>query len=43
MPLELKNVTKRVGPEVYIYETNLVIEEGTFNILLGSTSPARRP
>ena len=37
MPLELKNVTKRVGSEVYIHETNLVIEEGTFNILLGST------
>ena len=37
MPLELKNVTKRVGAEVYIYETNLVVEEGTFNILLGST------
>jgi glycerol transport system ATP-binding protein len=37
MALELKNVTKRVGAEVYIYETNLVIEEGTFNILLGST------
>jgi len=37
MPLELKNVTKRVGAEVHIHETNLVIEEGTFNILLGST------
>src|SRR3977135_351255 len=37
MPLELKNVTKRVGSEVYIHETNLIIEEGTFNILLGST------
>src|SRR5262245_19317380 len=37
MPLELKNVTKRVGAEVYIHETNLVIEEGTFNTLLGST------
>ena len=38
MPLELKNVTKRVGAEVlYIHETNLVVEEGTFNILLGST------
>jgi glycerol transport system ATP-binding protein len=37
MPLELKNVTKRVSGEVYIDETNLVIEEGTFNILLGST------
>jgi glycerol transport system ATP-binding protein len=37
MPLELKNVTKRVGAEFHIHETNLVIEEGTFNILLGST------
>ena len=37
MPLELKKVTKRVGAEVYVYETSLVIEEGTFNILLGST------
>jgi glycerol transport system ATP-binding protein len=37
MPLELKNVTKRVGAEVYIHETDLVMEEGTFNILLGST------
>jgi glycerol transport system ATP-binding protein len=37
MPLELKNVTKRVGAEVYIHETDLVIEEGTFNTLLGST------
>jgi ABC-type sugar transport system ATPase subunit len=37
MPLELKNVTKRVGAEVHIHETNLIIEEGTFNILLGST------
>jgi glycerol transport system ATP-binding protein len=37
MPLELKNVTKRVGGDVYIHETNLVIEENTFNILLGST------
>jgi len=37
MSLELRNVTKRVGGEVYIHETNLVIEDGTFNILLGST------
>ena len=28
MPLELKNVSLRVGSEVYIHETNLVIEEG---------------
>jgi glycerol transport system ATP-binding protein len=37
MPLELQNVTKRVGAEVYIHETSLVLEEGTFNVLLGST------
>ena len=37
MSLELKNVTKRVGADVYIHETNLVLEEGTFNILLGTT------
>jgi glycerol transport system ATP-binding protein len=37
MPLELQKVTKRVGAEIYIHETSLVLEEGTFNILLGST------
>ena len=37
MTLELRNVTKRVCAETHIYETNLVFEEGTFNILLGPT------
>jgi len=37
MSLELRNVTKRVGADVYIHETSLVLEEGTFNILLGTT------
>ena len=37
MSLELKNVTKRVGADVHIHETNLVLQEGTFNILLGTT------
>lgn len=37
MSLELKNVTKRVGAEVYIHETSLRLEEGSFNILLGTT------
>jgi glycerol transport system ATP-binding protein len=37
MSLELRNVTKRVGAEVHIHETNLVLEPGTFNILLGTT------
>jgi len=37
MTLELRKVTKRVGADVHIHETDLVLEEGTFNILLGST------
>src|SRR4051795_2817936 len=37
MSLELRNVTKRVGADVHIHETNLVLHEGTFNILLGTT------
>ena len=36
MTLELKSVTKRVGADVHIHETNLVLEEGSFNILLGT-------
>lgn len=37
MALELKNITKRVGGAVHIHETNLVLEPGTFNVLLGTT------
>ena len=37
MSLELRSVTKRVGAEVHIHETDLVLEQGTFNILLGTT------
>ncbi|MCP4380752.1 MAG: ABC transporter ATP-binding protein [Hyphomicrobiales bacterium] len=37
MTLELKNITKRVGADVHIHETNLFLEEGSFNILLGTT------
>ena len=37
MTLELRNVTKRVGADTHIYETNFVFAEGTFNILLGPT------
>jgi glycerol transport system ATP-binding protein len=37
MSLELRNVTKRVGAELHIHETSLVLEPGTFNILLGTT------
>ena len=37
MALELKNITKRVGAEVHIHETSLVLEQGSFNTLLGPT------
>ncbi len=37
MPLELKNVVKRVGRDTHIHETSLTLESGGFNILLGPT------
>jgi glycerol transport system ATP-binding protein len=37
MILELRNVTKRVGAELHIFETSLEFREDGFNILLGTT------
>lgn len=37
MSLELRNITKRVGADTWIYETSMVLEAGSFNILLGTT------
>ncbi len=37
MSLELKKVTKRVGANVHIHETDLILEKGSFNTLLGPT------
>ncbi len=37
MSLELQNVTKRVGGETHIHPTDLHLEPGSFNILLGTT------
>lgn len=37
MSLELKKITKRVGADVTIHETSLVLEERSFNTLLGPT------
>ena len=37
MSLELKNIAKRVGAHTHIYETSLVFEPRSFNILLGTT------
>ena len=37
MAIELKEVTKVVGVDTHIYPTSLNLEEGRFNILLGTT------
>ncbi|MGL4295415.1 MAG: ABC transporter ATP-binding protein [Aestuariivirga sp.] len=37
MSLELIDITKRVGAETYIHPTSLVLPEGSFNVLLGTT------
>ncbi|MCB1857800.1 MAG: ABC transporter ATP-binding protein [Gammaproteobacteria bacterium] len=37
MAIELRNVTKRVGGETHIYPTDLALEQGCFNVLLGTT------
>ena len=37
MALELKNVEKSVGSDVHIYPTDLTLEPGSFNTLLGTT------
>ena len=37
MSIELRQVSLRVGAETHIYETDLKLVEGGFNILLGTT------
>lgn len=37
MGIELKGVTKKAGAETHIYETDLTLEKGGFNVLLGTT------
>lgn len=37
MAIELQSVTKVVGIDTHIYETSIKLEEGRFNILLGTT------
>jgi len=37
MSLELKQVAKRIGADVHIHPTDLRLEPGSFNILLGTT------
>ncbi|HMT15381.1 MAG TPA: ATP-binding cassette domain-containing protein, partial [Aestuariivirga sp.] len=37
MTLELRNVAKRVGAETHIHPASLMMADGSFNILLGTT------
>ena len=37
MALELKNISQRVGADTHIHDTNIVFENGSFNVLLGTT------
>lgn len=37
MSLELRNITKRVAADMLIYDTSLVFEPRSFNVLLGTT------
>ena len=41
MALELRNITKRVGGDIRIKPTNLVLETGHFNVLLGETGAGK--
>ena len=41
MSLELRGVTKRVGAETYIYETDLALVREGFNVLLGATNAGK--
>ncbi|MEM0899256.1 MAG: ABC transporter ATP-binding protein [Pseudomonadota bacterium] len=41
MTLELKDVSKVVAGQTHIYPTNLTLEKGTMNVLLGPTSSGK--
>jgi glycerol transport system ATP-binding protein len=37
MPLELKDLTKKVGADIHIHPTDISFADGSFNVLLGAT------
>ena len=41
MSLKLENVSMHVDGQVHIYNTNLTLEKGTMNVLLGRTSSGK--
>ncbi len=41
MTIELRNLTKKIGGVTYIKETDLVLEAGYFNVLLGATGAGK--
>ncbi|MCY4006685.1 MAG: ABC transporter ATP-binding protein [Rhodobacteraceae bacterium] len=41
MTLELEGITKKIGAQTHIHETNLKLERDAFNILLGATNAGK--
>ena len=37
MALELRKISQRVGADIWIHETDITFEQGSFNVLLGTT------
>ena len=41
MTLEIRNLSKRVGADIHIHDTSLVLLAGHFNVLLGATNTGK--
>ena len=41
MTIELKNISKKIRGQIHIKNTDLVLESGHFNILLGETGAGK--
>lgn len=41
MGIELRGVVKQVGADTHIFETDLILEKGGFNVLLGTTQSGK--
>ncbi|MEQ8442712.1 MAG: ABC transporter ATP-binding protein [Alphaproteobacteria bacterium] len=41
MPMELKGIVKKVGGDTHIYQTDLKLIDGGFNVLLGATGAGK--
>ena len=41
MTLEIRDISKRVGADVHVHETSLMLLPGHFNVLLGATNAGK--